>query len=313
MPELWSNIVFEHNDISVDFFRLDRAETIAKTYIEQSSPHLITVKASLANLFHTPILDVMTSSSDRWKIAEFYGYEKDSIQKLLGVKSRVPHLQELTLRRIACTEECDAFENAPSLKRLILRDLLYDSVDSSGFQWNISMLKLPWSQIMYLTLETAMPFTSFESILRWTSSLVSLDVQDLILDVETTREKLSTDIVDSITLPAATTLFIHGRYAAPILQPLNLPNLESLYIHFGRNVHPSIPDQSLGYIADLIKRSSCIVRTLTISGTPDPMQVMGIIRAIPSLDKVRLNFEPESIQGSIFEMLHSIDNVHLTW
>ncbi|KIL59703.1 hypothetical protein M378DRAFT_997134 [Amanita muscaria Koide BX008] len=207
--EFWSTII-----INPPYPAWKETVSVAKMFLERTEgrPFSFSLKAK----HRSPILDLFTAESTRWKGLSLYLHHNgENIPLLWRIKNRTPQLRSLAVNYELglCSDLAVIFKDVPALTHLSLMHV--------GDWW------MDWSLLTKLELRREFDVGRLLRVLSQTINLERLELNRLISNP---REliKRSEESFDPVTLPRLRTLEISSL---AMFQFLTTPALQGLYIY----------------------------------------------------------------------------------
>ena len=279
-PKLWSSVVISLYQLQMD---LEMAVCMVETWLQRGAecPLFVRFLCGHRSLESHPILDALASSSHRWQDVTF-SITIPLLSSLTHIRGHLPSLQrleiQLDLEAVPDPGIFDAFEFAPCLYEV-----------SAPHFANLP-LKLPWSQLTQYTGPIIGPETL--EVLRHASNVVACTLYTYAFTGLHNSAPSGT-----VQLPQLRTLCIHSESDAGLLDGLVLPVLEDISFR----EHPN--GGTLVSVLSLLRRSSCSLKKLHLSGGPFDDTIIRLIQETSTLVEVNINFGNESIANELVARL----------
>jgi hypothetical protein len=263
-PMLWSSI-----SLAVTWYLKPELMLLAMIWLRRSAGCPLSLRITGTQTHHGEIhalLDLVVACSSRWKHIDLdiglfqYGILHD-------VKRFLPCLETLVLRDTRdSTSVLDVFESAPQLHSVELQVQL----------WKV---KLPWHQLTSLSISSC-SLDVFLAILE-----TGLDLLKCAVTVDDYRLIPRTDLVEHARLRSLSIVAEDNHIA--VFDYLRLPALSDL--EYTDELYPFAPSR----LISLLKRSSCQLRTLTITFERCSLSdddLIHILRLSPLLQELELKY-----------------------
>lgn len=283
LPKMWSDVEIDSEDAREPEHTL---ALVARELMRRSKKSPITLSVHPLPGRRLPkILDSLVPHCHRWKEARFY-FPYQYLPKLVSIKGRIPLLKVLHLhldepRSLPSTWSIfDMFSTAPALRILYL-----------AFHPNAPWT-FPWSQLTRYDGQQAIPGQHLDILgqLDKARKIILCDG----MGCELTLRLPTRSIIRPTIRSAKEQLGSGGFGDATVFRHLTLPSLAKLDIHW--------VDGTSTQISAMIIRSSCLLKTLTISASNMDDALVELLRSTPSLTNLVL-YEEATYHPSLLRHL----------
>ncbi|KAJ7167954.1 hypothetical protein C8R46DRAFT_996143 [Mycena filopes] len=215
-------------------------------------------------------LDLVFAQSPRWRSFCLHVSET-AFNRLHNIKGRLDRLVKLELVKAHGTVIPDVFQDAPSLREVILSDW--------KFRRPSPTVQLPWAQITR--------YRAMDSWSRQRQILVAApNLRECAIAFMRTEAQTAANDTALIVLPQLCRLCTVNP---ELLERLTAPLLESIY-------SPLYSDNLILVLPPFIRRSACALGTLVLMNFAIPTELIPVLRDLPSL--TYLAIEPCDMPGT---------------
>ncbi|THU98927.1 hypothetical protein K435DRAFT_837911 [Dendrothele bispora CBS 962.96] len=281
---LWASF-----DINLDVSRygIEVIEPMITTHLELSrnSPLSFSLKAFERSSRLEFFAEAIATHSFRWKELKLIG-RPFILASMSSIKGNLPQLHSLSIELLEGDDtRQDLFEMAPRLQVLTLR-----SPDRANF---LECVVIPCTQIIDFTVEDV-SYSSALAQLRALSAVRNLKLNECWYDEDMTSVAPVTlhDVSSvSIIIPIDPYDDLNNESIRLRLDRLTLPNIEILHLKTVLYCTlPLIRLHDVTELANFVKRSSCVIRTLILANLGlNDNDTLSILRDLPTLQNLMIH------------------------